>query len=153
MNIIISTLLNRQKLYLKTSMNVLLFMNISVTFTESQPFVTTLITFKNTTPIAIDITQQFEDASHASNSIDAGGSFEVVNFQGKALKSAQLTSTVQDKNGNAYIDGAIEFKIATENEVCTIALEDIPAHEVPAAGAVPAFKMPASQKIIVTLAS
>lgn len=117
---------------------------------HAAPFVTT---FVNTTSININLELHFSGQQIMNQIIAMSQSYQVVNFDDKRLQSIVFSSKDKDKNGNYYGQLTQDFTPPQTDVTYNLSLQDVPAHTVAASAGTDAFEMPATQKIICTLAS
>ncbi|MBV8660767.1 MAG: hypothetical protein JO129_01305 [Candidatus Dependentiae bacterium] len=115
---------------------------------QAAPFVTT---FTNATESNINLELHFSDHTISNKTLGMSQAYQVVNFHNKLLESVVFSSLDKDKNGNLFGQLNKKFSVPTKNESYNIALQDVPAHEVPAAQGTQPFSMPDSKTIICTL--
>jgi len=116
---------------------------------QASPLVTT---FVNTTKMNMNLKLRFSDHSIVNKGVSMAQSYQVINFHDKMIESVIFSSSERDRKGNFYSELNKKIKKATSNETYNIALESVPAHEVPAGPGTEAFTMPESKKIICNLA-
>ena len=122
---------------------------LSCSLLQADPFVTT---FVNTTNLNLELELRFSDNSTTTKGISMSQSYQVVNFDTKKLISVIFNSSDRDKNGNFYEQLNKNFTAPKATETYNIALQMVPAHDVPASQGTEAFKMPDLQKITCEIA-
>lgn len=133
----------------RTRKIILVVMILCSSLVQASPFVTTFI---NTTDINIHLELHFSDNSIATKGIALSQSYQVVNFDNKTIVSVIFNSPDKDKKGNAYGQLDKKFTTPVADTTYNIALQVVPAHEVPAGPGTDAFKMPDSQTIMCDIA-
>ena len=129
--------------------SILMLAFLSSSYLKAAPFVTT---FTNITESNINLELHFSDHTIINKTLAMSQAYQVINFPGKLLEVVIFSSLDKDKNGNLFGQLNKKFTTPTKNESYNIALQNVPAHEIPAAQGIQAFLMPNSKTIICTLA-